>query len=173
MIYAEIMGKISSDFLSHSFASSWTHFFEEGAWSHILMMGSYTWQSSVCRAGKTKLSRKAGVWQMMSATKHLTRHMIRVPWLCASDSWKRPAVSHEKENGSWNGVWELKTVAVLEDAGLGALYLLKHLQSIIKGKWKKWGKGKEKKYYTRLLGYAWSMGSMKYLPEWITLIMKL
>lgn len=120
-------------------------FFDEGAWSHILIMGSYTWQSSVCRAGKTKLSRKAGVWQMMSATKHLTRHMIRVPWLCASDSWKRPAVGHEKENGSWNGVWELKTAAVLEDAGLGALYLLKHLQSIIKEKRKKMRKGKRKK----------------------------
>lgn len=75
--------------------------------------------------------------------------MIRVPWLCASDSWKRPAVGHEKENGSWNGVWELKTAAVLEDAGLGALYLLKHLQSIIKEKRKKNEEREEKKNITQ------------------------
>lgn len=63
--------------------------------------------------------------------------MIRVPWLYASDSWKRPAVSHEKENSSWNSGWELKTAAALGDAELGALYLLKHVQNTIKEKGKK------------------------------------
>lgn len=74
--------------------------------------------------------------------------MIRVPWLGASDSWKRPAVGHEKENVSWNGDWELKTAAVLGAADLGALYLLKHLQNVIKGKGKNEEReGKKKKEY--------------------------
>lgn len=96
-----------------------------------------------------ELSMKAGVWQMMSVTKNLTRHMIRVPWLWASDSWNRPAVGHEKENGSWNGGWELKAAAVLGDTDLGALYLLKHLQSIIKGKGK--NKTREEREKKRIL----------------------
>lgn len=119
-------------------------FFNDG---ELYLAAEYLWSWK----DQKKLSRKAGVWQMMSATKNLTRHMIRVPWLCASDSWKRPAVGHEKENGSWNGGWELKTAAALGDADLGALYLLKHLQNIIKEKgkkkkkWGKGGKGKKKK----------------------------
>lgn len=155
MICTQTAGKISNHFLLRSPPiSSRTHFCDEGAPTYFLMMGSYTWQPSICGAGKTrkKLSRKAGVWQMMSATKNLTRHMIRVPWLWASDSWKRPAVGHEKENGSWNGGWELKTAAALGDADLGALYLLKHLQNIIKEKGKKkkmreGRQGKKKKGY--------------------------
>lgn len=86
------------------------------------------------------------VWQLISASKYLTRHMIRIPWLHASNFWKRPAVNYEKKNSSWNGVWELKIAAVLGDSDLGALYLLKHLQNIIKeyGGRKKKGKKEER-----------------------------
>lgn len=112
-------------------------YFNDG---ELYLAAKYLWSWK----DQKNLWRKAGIWQIMSATKNLTRHMIRVPWLWASDSWKRPAVGHEKESGSWNGGWELKTAAVLRETDLGALYFSSTCRTASKGKAGKRGKKKRK-----------------------------